>query len=152
MCREHPATWTHVQQSLAHAFPQFAGDASRGSWFSECSQLNRPIIRERWDCQYFDCWSGHFRCMQIVLPIDRRAKRIFYENWCELSTSRLTRAWPEVLSGWQHGNRCTASLATRMFLSFVNKTKCFLHSGSCVRVDSTNCQATSHLKLFYVAL
>ena len=54
--------------------------------------------------------------------------------------------------GRQHGNRCSASLATSMCLCFVNKVKCFLHSARCVSVDSTNFQLTSDPMPFYASL
>ena len=60
-------------------------------------QLNRPIVQQRWDCHFFDFWSVHIRCVQIVLDIDCRAWRctfgIFYKHRCILSTSWLCRVW-----------------------------------------------------------
>ena len=80
ICREPHANGMHLQQSSAWSLPVTPVT------IKQPPQLNRPIIRRRWYCQYFDYWSVHIRCM-------RRAKRctfgIFYKNWYVLS-SRVT--------------------------------------------------------------
>ena len=114
---------------------QFAEDTSWTNSFQECWQFNRQIIWQKGDCQYFVCWSVHIRCMQITLAVDWRAQRCTLEYFIKKMMQKF--------------DCCPSSQVTRIFLSFVNKTKCFCPPVVVWVLIRLKFQVTFHLMPFY---
>ena len=130
------------------------------SKFHKIFQMHTPHTRSRYDNTAFHISHGLVLIISTsitsVLRLlvstywmgeDRQAMRctfgIFYKTDAHVTPPSSVECDWKSLRGRQHGNRCSTSMATRMFLCFANNITYFLHSDNCVSVDSTNFQTTS---------